>query len=168
MGDFASHGFGILPELPEGYGPRVSKRCLHCFSGVTRPVACGPVSEWEAAGLGRRVAAIAVDWAASLAITSLFLPIGGSLDSSLLTLLIFYVEVTVLTWLMGASFGQVLLRLRVQRMDGERLSLWRVAVRSLLICLVVPAVVFDADGRGLHDRLVDSRVVRIAAEPKPL
>lgn len=121
------------------------------------------MTEWEAAGLGRRVVALAIDWAASLAITSLFLPIGGSLDSSLLTLAVFFAEVTLLTWLMGASFGQVLLRLRVQRLDGGRLSLWRVAVRTLLICLVVPAVVFDADGRGLHDRLVGSRVMRVAA-----
>lgn len=163
MGDFASHGFGVPPELQSGYEYRVSQRYLHCFRGVTRPVACRPVTDWEAAGLGRRVAALAIDWAASLAITSLFLPIGGSLDSSLLTLGIFYVEVTLLTWLMGASFGQVLLRLRVERIDGGRLPLWRVALRTLLICLVVPAVVFDADGRGLHDRLVGSRVIRVSA-----
>ena len=120
------------------------------------------MTEWEAAGLGRRVVAVAIDWAASLAITSLFLPIGQSLDSSLLTLGVFFVEVTLLTWLMGASFGQVLMRLRVQRVDGGRLSLWRVAVRTLMICLVVPAVVFDADGRGLHDRLVGSCVMRVS------
>lgn len=121
------------------------------------------MTEWEAAGLGRRVVAVTIDWAASLAITSLFLPIGQSLDSSLLTLVIFFVEVTLLTWLMGASFGQVLMRLRVQRVDGGRLSLWRVAVRTLMICLVIPAVVFDPDGRGLHDRLVGSRVMRMSA-----
>lgn len=141
----------------------MSPWCLHCFGGVTRPVALALVADWEAAGLGRRVAALAIDWGASLVITSLFAPIGGSLDSSLLTLGIFYVEVTLLTWLLGASFGQVLLRLRVQRIDGGRLSLWRVAVRTLLICLVVPAVVFDADGRGLHDRLVGSRVMRVSS-----
>lgn len=121
------------------------------------------MNEWEAAGLGRRVAALAVDWAASLVITALFLPIGGSLDSSMLTLGIFFLEVTLLTWLLGGSFGQVLLRLRVQRLDGGRLPLWRVAVRTLLICLVIPAVVFDADGRGLHDRLVGSRVMRVTS-----
>lgn len=163
MGDFASHGFGVDPELTAGYEHRVSQPCLHCFGGVTGPVACGLVTDWEAAGLGRRVAALAIDWAASLAITSVFLPIGESLDSSLLTLGIFYLEVTLLTWLMGASFGQVLLRLRVVRLDGGRLPLWRVAVRTLLICLVVPAVVFDADGRGLHDRLVGSRVMRVSS-----
>jgi hypothetical protein len=43
---------------------------------------------------------------------------------------------------------------------GGRLSLWRVALRTLLICLVIPAVVYDSDGRGLHDRIVGSRVFR--------
>jgi hypothetical protein len=28
------------------------------------------------------------------------------------------------------------------------------------LCLLVPALVVDADGRGLHDRLTDTAVVR--------
>lgn len=121
------------------------------------------MTEWEAAGLGRRALAIVIDWAAALVIANVFLPVGESLDSSMLTLGVFFLEVTVLTWLIGASFGQVLVRLRVQRLDGGRLSLWRVALRTALICLVIPAVVYDADGRGLHDRLVGSRVMRVAS-----
>jgi uncharacterized RDD family membrane protein YckC len=33
-------------------------------------------------------------------------------------------------------------------------------VRTVLLFLLVPAVVFDRDGRGLHDRLSDTAVVR--------
>jgi hypothetical protein len=42
------------------------------------------------------------------------------------------------------------------------LSLGRVVLRTLLICLVIPALVLDSDGRGLHDRAVDSVVLRAA------
>ena len=33
-------------------------------------------------------------------------------------------------------------------------------VRTLLLCLVVPAVVWDADGRGLHDSAAGTVIVR--------
>jgi len=36
----------------------------------------------------------------------------------------------------------------------------RILVRTVLLFLLVPAVVFDRDGRGLHDRLSDTAVVR--------
>ncbi|MDP7384097.1 MAG: hypothetical protein QF382_08490, partial [Acidimicrobiales bacterium] len=59
--------------------------------------------------------------------------------------------------------GQRLVRLRVVSIDGGRVPLWRVLVRTLLICLVIPAVVYDDDGRGVHDRLAHTRVVRVGA-----
>ena len=42
---------------------------------------------------------------------------------------------------------------------GERLALWRAVVRTALLMLLVPALVVDGDGRGLHDRLTASAVV---------
>jgi uncharacterized RDD family membrane protein YckC len=42
---------------------------------------------------------------------------------------------------------------------GERLALWRAVVRTALLMLLVPALLVDADGRGLHDRLTDTAVV---------
>ncbi|MDP1877677.1 MAG: RDD family protein [Actinomycetota bacterium] len=114
-------------------------------------------------GLGRRLGALCLDWLASLVITVLlFRQVAyGSTASSLATLLVFAAEVIVLTWLIGASFGQRILGLTVVRVDGSRLPLWRVALRTLLICLVIPAVVYDSDGRGLHDRAVGSVVLRV-------
>ena len=46
------------------------------------------------------------------------------------------------------------------RLLGLRLALWRAVVRTGLLMLLVPALVVDADGRGLHDRLTDTAVVR--------
>jgi hypothetical protein len=36
----------------------------------------------------------------------------------------------------------------------------RIVARTALLFLLVPAVVFDRDGRGMHDRLTDTAVVR--------
>jgi uncharacterized RDD family membrane protein YckC len=116
----------------------------------------------EVAGLGRRVAALAVDWLTSIAVTLLvFRDIEyGSLESSAATLMVFAAEVILLTWLTGASFGQRILGLVVVRTDGSRLGLGAVALRTLLICLVIPAVVMDSYGRGLQDRAAGSIVLR--------
>jgi len=116
----------------------------------------------EVAGFGRRVAALALDWLVSTGVALLLVGSSGYLSNqaSLATLLVFATEVTLFTWLMGASFGQRLLGLSVVRTDGRRLSLGRALLRTLLICLVIPAVVMDSYGRGLHDRAVDSIVIR--------
>ena len=116
----------------------------------------------QVARLGRRVVALCIDWFASLLLVRLLLsqlPY-GSLESNAATLAVFAVEVITFTWLIGCSFGQRIMGIRVVRMDGGRLDLWRVILRTLLICLVIPAVVYDSDGRGLHDRAVGSVVIR--------
>lgn len=111
----------------------------------------------------RRVVAFLIDWFASVLVALLVFPqFGyGSNGSMLATLLVFTGEVIVLTWLTGASFGQRLVGLRVISIDGNRLPLWRVVVRTALILLVIPAVVYDDQGRGLHDRVAASVVVRV-------
>ena len=136
-----------------GYGVGVSA------TDLTRPL------PGQAAGLGRRLGAICIDWALSLGITLLlFRQLAyGSLESNAATLIVFATEVIILTWLISASFGQRILGMVVVRTDGTRLSLWRVVVRTLLICVVVPAVIYDKQGRGLHDRAIDSVVLRSPA-----
>jgi uncharacterized RDD family membrane protein YckC len=113
-------------------------------------------------GLGRRLGALAIDWFASIAVSLLaFRSVAyGSQESNAATMAVFFAEVVLLTWLTGASFGQRLLGLRVLRMSGARLGLGRVALRTALLCLVIPAVVMDGNGRGLHDRAADAMCVR--------
>jgi len=95
------------------------------------------------ARLGRRVVALAIDWLASLLVARLAFSqfAYGSMESSFATLAIFFVEVTLLTWLIQGSFGQLVVGLRVVSITGGRLSLWRAALRTALVCLVIPAVV---------------------------
>jgi uncharacterized RDD family membrane protein YckC len=119
----------------------------------------------EVSGLGRRLAALCIDWLVAIGISLLlFRDVAyGSLESSVAILLIFAAEVILLTWLTGSSFGQRILGIQVVRLDGTRLDLGRVVLRTVLICLVIPAVVMDSHGRGLHDRAVGSVVVPAAS-----
>jgi uncharacterized RDD family membrane protein YckC len=39
-------------------------------------------------------------------------------------------------------------------------GLWRPIVRSVLLALVIPAVIWDADNRGLHDKAAGTVLVR--------
>ncbi|MFM1916689.1 MAG: hypothetical protein RJB01_204 [Actinomycetota bacterium] len=116
----------------------------------------------QAAGLGRRFIALVLDWGASLLIARLAFPQFpyGSLESSAATLAIFATEVILLTWLTGASFGQRLVGLRIEPLHGGRLTLVQVVVRTVLLCLVLPAVIYDSQGRGLHDRAAGTICVR--------
>lgn len=118
--------------------------------------------ELVGARLGRRVVALGIDWLASLLVARLAFGqfAYGTLESSFSTLAVFFVEVTLLTWLVQGSFGQLLVGLRVVLVTGGRLSLWRAALRTALVCLVIPAVIYDDDGRGLQDRAVGSVCVR--------
>ena len=143
----------------------MSGRYLNCFGSVNRLASYAGAVEEQRAWFGRRVVAFLFDWFASVLVALLAFPQFpyGSNGSMLATLAVFVVEITVLTWLTGASFGQRLVRLRVVSIDGGRVPLWRVLVRTLLICLVIPAVVYDDDGRGVHDRLAHTRVVRVGA-----
>jgi uncharacterized RDD family membrane protein YckC len=60
----------------------------------------------------------------------------------------------------GQTLGMHLLGLRVVRLDGQRILPIPAAVRTVLLFLLVPAVIVDKDGRGLHDRFTDTVVVK--------
>jgi hypothetical protein len=119
------------------------------------------------ARFGRRLGALAIDWVASLLLVRLvfpnLVPTPENPDSqgySLMVLLVFGLEVALLTWLTSASFGQRILGLSVVRVNGTRVGLWRAFVRTALLCLAVPALIWDRDGRGLHDKAVGSVCVK--------
>ncbi len=115
------------------------------------------------AGWPRRILALFVDWIASLLVAGFFVG-PGVLSSdgaeSWTTLLVFFVEVSLFTALVGASFGQLLAKVAVVRLDGRPVSLLAAMVRTLLICAVVPPVIYNRDQRGLHDLAVGSVTVR--------
>ena len=61
----------------------------------------------------------------------------------------------------GFTPGQAAVGVRVARIDGRTVvGLWAIP-RTILSFLIIPAVVVDADGRGWHDRLCRTIVVRM-------
>ncbi len=109
------------------------------------------------AGMGRRTLGLMIDWLACLLVARLI----DTGPNPVLPLVIFFAEVSLFTALIGSSFGQRIVGVRVVSLSRGRLDPLRSALRTLLICLVVPPLVFDRDQRGLHDKAVDSVAVRM-------
>ena len=108
------------------------------------------------AGTGRRFLALLIDWLMCLLISGIV----GFGSRSISTLAIFFIEVSILTTLQQASAGQRILRLRVVDFTNYGIvPAKKILIRTFLICLVLPAV-FTRDGRGLHDWVANSVVVR--------
>lgn len=115
----------------------------------------------ETASWGRRFLALLVDWLACLAIAELAVRAGliAGNPGSIVTMALFVVESGFFTALLGGSFGKLLTRLRVVRLDGRPLGLMSALLRSVMVVLVIPPLVFKPDGRGLHDLLVGTATV---------
>lgn len=116
------------------------------------------------ASSGRRALAFAFDAIASGLVARLLDPVDttGQLDLSvgLLPLAVLAVVYVVGLLLLDRTPGMQLLGLRVARIDGTGVTLVPAALRTALLLLLVPAVVTDRDGRGLHDRAAGTAVVR--------
>lgn len=126
----------------------------------------------SAAGMGRRLGALFIDWMLStviaLGVVSLLAKgRAGPLEVQSLqhqvqwwTLLIFGVQAWLLTALTGLSIGKRALGMRVVRLDGRPVGLGWSLVRTLLLLAVIPPLFTDRDHRGLHDRAANTAVIR--------
>lgn len=118
------------------------------------------------ARLGRRVIALLLDYTAATVIAMTFLgydPWAHPGEAGLRhfgPMLVFAVIQIVFIPTLGGSPGHRLLGMRLQRADGGWTGLWRPVVRTVLLLLVIPAVVWDADSRGLHDKAAGTVLVR--------
>jgi len=75
-------------------------------------------------------------------------------------LVIFFIEVLVLTALGGATAGHRVVGLRVVQFNGGgNPTPVQALVRTVLLCLVVTAITYDENGRGIHERLSGTRLI---------
>ena len=109
--------------------------------------------------VGRRIAAIAVDWAAATLIALLFAPYSSVLHSWL-TLAIFALMQVLFIPTIGGSVGHRLLGMRIVPISGGWVGFWRPVVRTLLLIIVIPAIVWDSDQRGFHDKVAGTVLIR--------
>ena len=117
----------------------------------------GSLASW-----GARIGARIIDWAACMAVAVGFFGtavITGSGWRAWMILTVFFVESALLSWLAGGSFGQLLSRIAVVRLDVRPLGLPRALLRALLVSLALPALIISTDRRGLHDLAVGTVVI---------
>ncbi|MFC8227265.1 RDD family protein [Streptomyces sp. NPDC057287] len=113
------------------------------------------------APLGRRFGALFIDWAVCMVIAYGLLARGDQQAAGNWALGVFLVLSLLTVGTVGSTPGKRMLGLRVIAEDGGRLGVVRVVLRSVLLLLVIPAIVWDRDSRGLHDRLARAVQVRI-------
>ncbi|MFZ0531329.1 MAG: RDD family protein [Propionicimonas sp.] len=119
----------------------------------------GSLASWFA-----RIAALVLDWGTSMIVAVTLFGSGVMREGgwrAWMILAVFFVQSSILTALTGSSFGQLLARIGIVRLDGERLGWARAVARAAMICLVLPTVVIGAERRALNDLLLGTVVVNL-------
>ncbi len=113
----------------------------------------------EVASFGRRLGALMIDWALCTVVASLL--VEDLRANPWPQLALFVVVHAFFVGLFGQTPGMALARIRcVSIADGGAVGLPRAGLRALLLALLIPAMISDGRGRGLHDRAARSIVVR--------
>ena len=115
--------------------------------------------------VGRRFAAITGDWIISVLVLMLisgrdYLTISSTAAGQLQLLGVFVALQILSIWAIGGSMGHRLLGLYVVNVHGGSLTWWRPIARSVLLALVVPALVWDSDQRGFHDKIAGTLLLK--------
>jgi uncharacterized RDD family membrane protein YckC len=115
------------------------------------------------ARIGRRVIAILVDWLVCnvIAIGFLHYRLGEGGLGSFKPLAVFVLMNLLLVGTLGSTIGHRLLGLRVVRLGGASAGPLPALVRTVLLAVVIPAVIWDRDTRGFHDKLAGTVLVRV-------
>ncbi|RVW05059.1 RDD family protein [Rhodococcus spongiicola] len=116
------------------------------------------------AALGRRVLALAVDWFTAAGVVMLLIgeaPLENPRIGTYTLMLWFLVGVACVS-LFSFTPGQYMLGLQVARVDAPaKVGFLRALGRQALMVFIVPAVITDVDGRGMHDRATGTALVRM-------
>ncbi|CCK30609.1 integral membrane protein [Streptomyces davaonensis JCM 4913] len=110
---------------------------------------------------GRRLGALAVDWALCLLIAYGLITQSYNEAAQIWAPILLFALIVLTVGTLGFTPGKRLFGLRVIALDTGRVHPLRVLLRTVLMFLAVPALIWDRDGRGLHDRLARTVEVRI-------
>lgn len=106
------------------------------------------------AKMGRRLLALCIDWGASLVISNWLFH-----NTDIATVIVFGVEQWLLVATAQASFGHRIAGLKIVKLDGNQVGFYAALIRSALLCIVIPAAIWDNDNRGLHDKAANTALV---------
>ena len=115
------------------------------------------------ARFGRRVVAVVIDWMICTVIATGFMHyrLGEGGLGPFKPLAVFVLMNLLLVGTLGSTIGHRLLGLRVVRLGGASAGPLPALVRTILLAVVIPAVIWDRDTRGFHDKLAGTVLVRI-------
>ncbi|MGN9775504.1 RDD family protein [Micromonospora sp. H33] len=106
------------------------------------------------ASLGRRFGALMIDWVLCLLVARGF---ADPVTDGWVPVLVLIVEYAFFLGLFAQTPGMFITGIRcVSWADGGRIGVIRGLLRGVLLALVVPALIMDANRRGLHDRAAGS------------
>ena len=118
------------------------------------------------ARLGRRIGALVIDYAAATIIATAFFgydqfALPAEAGITLFAPMRVFAALTVVSLPpLGGTPGHRLLGMRLELLHGGWVGLWRPVVRTVLLIVVLPAVIWDADQRGMHDKAAGTVLVR--------
>ena len=119
--------------------------------------------QFKRVSLGRRFAALMVDWLACYFIVAASAGGVGKMapNRSLTVLALFFAEIAILSALQGASLGHKIFVIKIVRFsDGGAINPIQALIRSVLLVSVIFAITFDENGRGMHERFSGSVLTR--------
>jgi len=114
------------------------------------------------ARFGRRLVGVMIDWLlCSLVAAALWgYSISGGDSGSFKPLVIFAVQHLILVGTIGFTIGHRVVGLRVVRVGGGLPGFVPALARTILLVLAIPALIWDRDDRGLHDKVAGTVVIR--------
>jgi uncharacterized RDD family membrane protein YckC len=104
--------------------------------------------------LGRRLLGLTIDWLMCYVIAL------GLIGDVTWTLGVFFLETFLLTAFGGATAGHRAIRVKVVNFQtGTSPTLRQSFIRTVLLCLVVTAITYDENGRGVHERISGTKLL---------
>ena len=104
----------------------------------------------------RRPLSVVIDWGLCMLVSTLVFE-----GDALANLVLFVMMNVLFLTLFGATVGQFVLKLRVRPVRGRSPMLLRAVVRTVMILLLLPAVVWNKDAQPLHDVAAGTAVVTV-------
>ena len=114
------------------------------------------------ARFGRRLVAVLVDWFLCTVIAAGLMSyrLGEGGLGPFKPLAIFVLMNLLLVGTLGSTIGHRLLGIRVVRIGGVSAGPFLALIRTVLLAVVIPAVIWDRDTRGFHDKIAGTVTVR--------
>jgi len=110
---------------------------------------------------GRRMLGVLIDWLMSYAIAIGFFIEFGEPSMGAVVFLIFTAQYLLFAALGGATPGHRVMGLKIVRFsDGGMPTPLQALIRTGLLVLIVTAITFDQNGRGINERLSNTVLVK--------